>query len=347
MPPSDFRSDTVTRPTPHMREAMARATVGDDVYGEDPTVRALEEAVAGLLGREAGLFVPSGTMANQIGVRALATWGEELVAEARSHVVLYEGGGSAWISGVQIRTIETERGVFTAEQLAGAVRPDDIHCPRTSLVCVENTHNIAGGVPWRPEEVEAVADEARERGLKVLMDGARLLNACVATQTEPARYASSADLVWIALSKGLGAPVGSVMAGDRDLIERCRRIRKALGGGMRQAGILAAAGLVALENWRETLSEDHRRARALAEALAELDGATVDPESVETNIVFVTLEAPVAARVERELKRREVLALALDERRVRFVTHRDVGDEDVGRAASALAEALSEIREGG
>lgn len=273
----DLRSDTVTKPSPEMRRAMAEAEVGDDVYGEDPTVRELEETGAALVGQEAGLFVPSGTMGNQVAVLTHTRRGDEVFLEAESHIYYYEVGDIAALAGAQPRPIPGSRGRFTAADLRAAVREPNIHYPNPRLVCLENTHNRAGGAVWRPEEVDAVVEAAHELGLAIHLDGARLFNAAVALGLPAARLARGVDSVMFCLSKGLGAPVGSLLCGPAEWIERARKERKRLGGGMRQAGILAAAGLWALRHNVERLAEDHANARWLAEQLAQIRGLRVDP----------------------------------------------------------------------
>ncbi len=335
---ADFRSDTVTTPTPAMRRAMADAVVGDDVLREDPTVQRLEELAAGLLGKEAALFVPTGTMANQIGVKLFTKPGDEILAEENCHILNYEAGAIGLISGVVARPIPTTRGIFGPSDVERRIRGVDVHASRTALICVENTHNLAGGVPWTLAELDAVRAVSTARGVPLLMDGARLFNACAAERVAPADYAARADLVWFALSKGLSAPVGSVVCGTRAAIEECRRIRKQLGGGMRQAGVLAACGVVALETMRERLVEDHVRARRLAEGIAGLPGVELDPRGVRTNIVMIPLRASRAARVAaRPARDYGVLAVAMGAARIRFVTHREVDDSHVSRAIEAFA----------
>lgn len=340
-PFSEFRSDTLTTPTDAMREAMARAKVGDDVFGEDPTVRELEERVAVLLGKEAGLFVPTGTMANQIGVKVFTQPGDEIIAERDAHVLKYEVGGIGVISGVQCRPIAGKNGILDPDEVEAFIREDDIHVPRTSLICVEQTHNVAGGVVVPLAILDRLRAVADRHGIPIHMDGARMLNAAVADRVAPAEYGKRVDLLWIALSKGLSCPVGSVLAGTRTQIEKCRRIRKLLGGGMRQVGVLAACGLVALETGIERLAEDHARAHRLGERLVGLPGARVDLAIHRTNILMVHFDEPIAPTIENELKSRGVLALALKPKLLRFVTHREVDDRDVDRAATAMSEILT------
>jgi len=318
-----------------MRRRIAEAEVGDDVFREDPTVEALQREAARRFGVEAALFVPTGTMANQIAVKALTQPGEEVLCEASSHVYLNEAGGLGLISGVQVRALPGERGLVDVALLQASIRGADIHHPRTALICLENTHNSSGGRVLDLDAMRAVRDLALRNGLFVHLDGARLFNASIASGVPVAAYAAQADLITTCLSKGLCCPAGSLVLGSRTRIEQCRRIRKALGGGMRQAGVLAAAGLFALQHLVERLADDHRRARELAQGLADVAGCAVDAAAVETNIVRVERPAGDAQRFCAELARRGVLALPLGPRVVRFVTHRDVGDEDVARALAS------------
>jgi threonine aldolase len=335
-PPVDLRSDTVTRPTPEMRRAMADAEVGDDGFGEDPTVRALEEEYAARVGKEAALFVPSGTMANQIALRVLAVAGTAVVAGRRQHVVAYEAGAAARNAGVQFHTLTDDDGLLRADDVAGAVGLAAFHQPAVSLVCVENTHMAAGGVPWAVAALRAVASAAGS--VPVHMDGARLFNAEVATGVDASELASPATTVMSCLSKGLCAPVGSVLAGSSEVIVRGRLERKRLGGGMRQAGVIAAAGLVALRTMVERLHEDHARARRLAEAVAERwPDAGCDPGRVATNIVVCS--PPGVDAVVAHLGAEGVLVDLVAPGVVRLVTHLDVDDDAVERAVVAIAKA--------
>ena len=336
---ADFRSDTVTRPCAAMRAAMAAAVVGDDVLGDDPTVLRLEERVAAQCGKEAALFVPSGTMGNQIAVKLHTQPGEELICEERSHVWVNEAGGLGLISGVQTKALAAPSGCPEPAAIEAAVRDEDVHHPRTALVVLENTHNYAGGRVISVERMAAIRAVAQRRGLKVHLDGARLWNAVVATKTPIAQFAAQVDTLTFCFSKGLGCPVGSMLVGSRKDIERARRIRKALGGGMRQVGILAAAAEFALDHLVERLADDHARARRLAAAFAALPGCLVDPATVETNIVFVERPAGDAAELERRLAAAGVRAIALAVDRLRLVTHRDVGDGEVARAIEAMGTA--------
>lgn len=334
----DLRSDTVTRPGDAMRAAMAAAEVGDDVLEEDPTVQELEAEAARLLGHEAALFVPSGTMGNQLCLGLLTRPGDEVIAEAESHILYNEVGSASRLWGLQVRSVCGRRGVMSPDDVAAQVRHDDIHYPRTSLLSIENTHNYSGGCVVPPDAFDALVETARAHELAVHMDGARLFNAAVALDLPASRWASRVDMVSVCLSKGLGAPVGSVVAASAARIAAARKLRKALGGGMRQVGILAAAGLLALREGPALLAHDHRRARALAERVAALPGAEVDLDAVQTNLLFV--RTTDAEAVEAALRERGVLALAVDDVRVRFVFHRDVGDDAVDAAAEACAAVL-------
>jgi threonine aldolase len=330
----DLRSDTVTRPSPAMREAMAGAEVGDDVYGEDPTVNRLQQAAAERLGKEAALFVPSGTMANQIAIRALTESGDAVITPRDAHVVLYESGGAAAMAGVQLVEIGAD-GVFSAEALRASVYPADDHFARTRALVVENTHNRSGGRVFPFATLERVAETARELGLRMHMDGARLWNAEVASGISAARWAAPFDTVSFCLSKGLGAPIGSLLVGTRALIERAHRFRKQQGGGMRQAGILAAAGLFALEQNVKRLADDHANARRLAEGLSTIPGVRV-PAQPETNIVV--FERANAAAWSSALRARGVLANPLSADALRAVTHLDVHASDIDAALAIMRE---------
>ncbi len=342
MPFVDLRSDTVTRPTPGMRQAMIRADVGDDVFGEDPTVNRLQEVVAEMTGKEAALFVPSGTMGNQISINAHTRPGEEIIVERDSHIVNYECGASAMLAGVQLHILEGREGILPVAQVAAAIRPKDVHQPQTRLICLENTHNRAGGVLYPLEEMERMASLARRRGLKMHLDGARLWNASVATGISLKDYARPFDSVMLCFSKGLGAPVGSIVVGDSDFIQQAHYYRKAYGGGMRQAGILAAAALYAIEHHWERLIDDHRRARWLAEALAELPGIHIDLERVQTNILRFEVhpEVMTADALVEQLHQRGVFLLNLGPGKLRAVTHLDVSDADIDYTINVFRELL-------
>ena len=334
MKPIDLRSDTVTRPGPAMREAMAQAEVGDDVYGEDPTVNRLQALAAARLGKEAALFVPSGTMANQIALRTLTEPGDAAIAARDAHMVLYESGGAAALSGVSLVEVG-EGGSFDADTLRQVVYPADDHFPRTRAVLVENTHNRSGGRVFPFERLERVCRAARELGLALHMDGARLFNAEAATGIEAARWAAPFDTVSFCLSKGLGAPVGSLVVGSKTRIERAHRVRKQLGGGMRQAGILAAAGLFALEHNTKRLADDHAHARRLASGLAALPGVSV-PAQPETNIVV--FRRADAAGFSAALRARGVLVNPVTRDTLRAVTHLDVGAAEIDAALAVMRE---------
>jgi threonine aldolase len=340
----DLRSDTVTRPTPAMRRVIMDAEVGDDVFGDDPTVQALERRVAELAGKEAALYVPSGTMGNQLAIKCHTEPGDEVLLERESHIFLYEQGGLGANSGCLAHLVSGERGVITPEQLAAAVRdPADDHVARVRLVCLENTHNRQGGVIVPLERLQAVAAVARAQGVAVHLDGARLWNASVASGIPLRDWAASADSVMMCFSKGLGAPVGSILAGPGDFIRRAHRVRKRWGGGMRQAGILAAACLYALDHHLERLAEDHRRAKTLAAGFAQVPGAQV--AEPETNIVIVRLEHPALepAAVLRALEARGVRMVSFGARRLRAITHLDVDDAGVARAVAGFGEVAGEL----
>ncbi|MFB0515576.1 MAG: low-specificity L-threonine aldolase [Candidatus Neomarinimicrobiota bacterium] len=338
----DLRSDTVTVPSLAMRQAMAQAKVGDDVFGEDPTVIELQEEVARLLGQEAGLFVPSGTMSNQIAIKAHTQPGDEVICEAGAHIMNYEAGGPAFHSQVQLNPIQGRLGVFTAEQVEELIRAPNVHMPPTRLVCIENTHNSAGGTIFPLEEIGRIAEVVRKHGLVMHLDGARLMNAVVATGIPAHEWAKAFDSVTLCLSKGLGAPVGSVVCGSRAFIERAHRYRKLFGGGMRQVGIIAAGGLYAIRNHVADLARDHQRARRLAEALSGIAGVTINPDEVHTNIVFfrVAEQKGSGAGVEARLQAEGILCLALARQKIRLVTHRDLTDEDIDNAIQAFQKVL-------
>jgi threonine aldolase len=336
----DLRSDTVTKPSRGMRDAMANAEVGDDVYGEDPTVNALQERVAGLLGKEAALFVPTGSMANQIALKAHTQPGDDVIIGQHSHNWLYEAGAGAVVSGVQF-TFAGKGGLFDVADLDEAYKPDNHHFAPTRLVCLENTHNRGGGRVWPSEQVARVTGWARARNVATHLDGARLWNAHIATGRSTAELAAPFDSVSVCMSKGLGAPVGSLVAGKKEFIWKAHRWRKMMGGGMRQAGILAAAGMYALDHNVARLAEDHQNARVLCDALGGVRGVTME-NPVETNIVIFVLGEglPDAATVVARAKERGVLVNAVGARKIRALTHLDVDRAAVEKAAGILCELL-------
>lgn len=343
LPVVDLYSDTVTRPTAAMRRFMCGAEVGDEQQLEDPTVNRLQETVAELLGKEAALFLPSGTMCNQVAFSVHCRAGDEIILHQTAHPLLYEAGGAAALIGAVFRPLPGERGRFTAAQVREAVRPPVHYMPRSRVVSIEQTANIAGGVCWPLAEVEAVSAAAREAGLAIHMDGARLMNAVVATDTPARTFAAAVDSVWLDLTKGLGAPVGAVLAGSRAFIEEAWVHKQRLGGAMRQAGIIAAAGLYALEHHVERLAEDHERARRLAAGLAEVRGITVDPAGVETNIVIFEVRGTGVTGDEfaaRTLASHGVRFSVLGPTTVRAVTHLDVPPDGIERALDAAKAAL-------
>lgn len=339
---SDFRSDTVTRPTDRMRRAMAEAVVGDDVLGDDPTVQDLEARAARIMGKDAALFVPSGTMGNAIAVKMWTQELDEVIVEEKSHIYNMESTQMTLISRVTPRPLRSNRGIMDPVDVRNNIRKPSVHIPRTSLICVENTHNSWGGAVLPLENLEAMRGLADEHGLKVHMDGARIFNASQASGVPVKDYAARVDSLIFCLSKALSAPVGSLLVADRSSIEYGRRLRKALGGGMRQVGVLAAPAVIALEEMPARLAEDHARASRLAHGIAGLPGIELDPESVQTNIVLFRFSHPrlSAAALLEKLKERGVLALAVFAG-VRFVTHKDVGDVDVDRALEAFRDILS------
>jgi threonine aldolase len=339
---SDFRSDTVTRPTEKMRRAMAEAAVGDDVLGDDPTVQELERAAAAIMGKEAALFCPSGTMANSIAVKMWTNALEEVIVEERSHIYNMESTHMTFISGVTPRPVRSARGAMDPKDVAAAVRKPNVHTPQTTLVCLENTHNNWGGSVIPLENFRGIRKVADEHGLRVHLDGARIFNASVASGVPVRAFADEVDSIQFCLSKGLSAPVGSMLAGPKERIDFGRRLRKALGGGMRQVGVLAAPGLIALTEMVDRLKDDHARAKALARGIAALPGIAIDPATVETDIVIFGFEHPaitVPALLEK-MKEKGILALAVSGG-IRMVTHKDVGDADVERAIKVLKEILT------
>ncbi len=340
--PVDLRSDTVTRPTDDMRAAMAAAEVGDDVYGEDPTVNHLQEHVATLFGREAALFVPSGVMANVVSVCVHTSPGDEVVVERNGHSVAYEDGAPAAVAGVQYLTIEGDRGRLDADRIAAAWRPAGWPYPTTALVSVEETTNRGGGAVYGLDRLRAIRDLLDTRGTRLHLDGARIFNAMVATGVAPADYGSIPTSLNFCLSKGLGAPVGSVIVGDADFVDEARRWRRRLGGAMRQAGVLAAAGLHALEHHVDRLADDHGNARTIAEVLADRVPGSADPDLVDTNIVFVSTGDHLAAAVATAAADDGVLFGPADGSTIRLVTHLDVDAAGAERAAHVIADLLAD-----
>ena len=334
----DLRSDTVTKPTPAMREAMAMAEVGDDVFGEDPTVNRLQENVAALLGKEAGLFMVSGSMSNQVAVKTHTQPGDEVILDREAHICVYECGTPAAFSGVMLNTIAGKNGFFTAEETEQAVRPVNVHHPRTRLVSMENTHNRAGGTVCPLGLIEEVHAVAERHGLAMHLDGARLWNASAAAGIPLKTYASHFDSISVCFSKGLGAPVGSMLAGSREFISRAHRFRKMFGGGMRQAGVLAAAAQYAVDHHVARLADDHRNARRFSESIARLPGIRVDLDTVQTNIVLIRLADVKFTAMEavQKLKGRNVLVIATGPDRLRVVFHLDVSEDQAETAAEVF-----------
>ena len=336
----DLRSDTVTKPSAGMRQVMAEAEVGDDVYREDPTVNRLEERAAEVFGKEAALFVPTGTMGNTIAIKLHTRHGEEVLCDSRSHILDWELSMLAWFAGCLVRSVETDDGILSWSKIEPALKRFGPNNAPTTLISLENTHNMGGGTVYPQSVIDEICAEAHARGLKVHMDGARIFNASVVTGVPVERIVREVDTVMFCLSKGLGAPVGSMVVGSADALEQGRLYRKRLGGGMRQAGILAAAGLVALEESPAKLSVDHENAHLVAFALAKVPGIGIDADSVQTNIVIFDISETglTTAEFSAQLKERGVLANGIDERNMRIVTHLDVTREDCERAVEAIAE---------
>jgi threonine aldolase len=340
----DLRSDTVTKPTPGMREAIATAEVGDDMIGEDPTVNHLEAMVAEMFEKEAAVFACSATQSNQMGVRTHCGLGDELLIDESGHIGIFEAGAPAALSGVTVRTIPGRSGMLDLADLEGKIRADNQHLCPTRLLCVENTTNVGGGRAYPLEQLDRVGQWAHQHGLKVHMDGARLFNAVVARQYSPAEATRHVDTVSICFSKGLGCPMGSILVGSADEIARARRARKLFGGALRQAGIVAAAAVYALENHVERLAEDHQHARLFAEAVSQIDGILIDPADVETNLVFFDIDPELgnAAQLANQLLQRGVRIGAMGAQRLRACTHLDVSRDDVLQAAALLSECVAE-----
>lgn len=338
----DLRSDTVTQPTPDMRQAMVKAPVGDDVLGDDPSVNELEARVAQLLGKEAAVYMPSGTMTNQVALRSHTQPGDEVFLEAEAHIYYYEGGGPAALSGVSCRLIPGQGGVFSAAAVEQSLRPQDPHFPRAQLVCVENTHNRSGGRIFPIETIREITQVCQRHDLRLHMDGARFWNACIATGVSEADYAAPFDTVSVCFSKGLGAPVGSALVGTAEQMAKARRFRKMFGGGMRQAGMIAAGALYALKHHRDRLAQDHENAQRLAQGLQGIKGINIDVAAVETNIVNFELE-PVAGSADdmvKALGQKGVAVLATGPRKIRAVTNLMVSRTQITETVDAIAQAI-------
>ncbi len=339
----DLRSDTVTTPTAAMRQVMAGAEVGDDVLGDEPTVMRLQEKAADLLGKEASVYVPSGTMANLCGICSQTQHGDEIIAHNESHFYFYETGGFAAVAGCSVRFVPGRRGIFGPEVIEPNLRPRQIHYPRTSLLIIENTHNRGGGAVWSVEQVRAVCDQAHHLGLRVHMDGARLLNACTAAGVEPSAYTKHVDSVSMCFSKGLGAPVGSVLASDEETVQTAHHFRKMLGGTMRQSGVIAAAAIYALDNHVKRLADDHANAKEFARRIAGVPGITLDLNEVETNMVFFDVDPKwgPAKKFSKRLEREGVRMFATGPQRLRAVFHLQVSAEQAVRAAEIIGQVLA------
>ena len=334
----DYRSDTLTRPTPGMLEAMLNAPVGDDVYGEDPTVNQLEQKVASLFGMDAALFCPSGTMTNQIAIKCHTHPGDEVICDVLSHVYIYEGGGIALNSGSQVRALQSKRGILTAEMVKNAINPDDVHKARTSLVVAENTTNRGGGACYSFSNLTEIKTICKEHNLAFHLDGARVFNAIIANQESTEMYGQTFDSISVCLSKGLGAPVGSVLLGNKEFIKQARRIRKVFGGGMRQAGILAAAGIYALDNHVERLAEDHQHAQILANALAKKD-FTKELMSVTTNIIIFEVGGTFTPNeLASKLKEHGIVTTVISSTQIRMVLHLDISPTMVEQTLDVISK---------
>lgn len=341
----DLRSDTVTKPSEAMRQAMAQAEVGDDVFADDPTINRLQDMVADLLGKEAAIYVPSGSMANQTSIRSQTQPGDEIICHQDSHIYHYEAGAPAGLSGCSLNLLSGDRGLFTADSVREAIRSTDSHFPQSALIVIENTHNRGGGTIWPIDEIAKIRKVADEFNLKMHLDGARLMNACVATGNKPTDYTKFFDTVSICFSKGLGAPVGSAVASTKDMIRRVHRFRKMFGGGMRQGGIIAAGALYAIENNIDRLADDHAHAKKLALALVDMPGVSIDPETVETNIVYFEIaeSTGTAKSLCNKLHDQGVWVLPIGPQRVRAVTHLDVSETDIDKAITILRQTLKQV----
>jgi len=337
----DLRSDTVTKPSGPMRRAMAEAEVGDDVLGDDPTCNALEKRTAEILGKEAAVYMPSGTMTNQVAIRTHTEPGDEILLDRNAHVYFYEAGAPAAISGVMCRLLPGVRGIFTVDDVREVLRPANVHFPTTKLICLENTHNRGGGSVWSVENIAGIYKVAQENGLKMHLDGARLWNASVAAGVPEAEYAKYFDSVSVCFSKGLGAPVGSALAGQADFIMRARRFRKQFGGAMRQVGIIAAGALFALEHNRDRLADDHENAKVLARGIADVEEIELDVDDVETNIVIFRLKTENAAKLAGSLLTKEIGVLATGPDTIRAVTNLGVTREDINTTVDVIRNLLA------
>jgi threonine aldolase len=346
MKPIDLRSDTVTLPTEEMLEAIRHAELGDDVYSEDPTVNQLEEMAAKKMGKEAAVLVPSGTMANLVSVMSNTKRGDSAILEAESHIYWYELGGISAIAGVLPLPVRGTLGVMDPAAVESAIRPKGLHMAKTTLVCIENTHNRAGGTIVTPAQIEAVSNVAKDHRLRLYMDGARIFNAAVALKVDVQQFTRHVDNLMFCLSKGLSCPIGSLVVGTEEHIQKARRARKILGGGMRQAGIIAAPGIIALEKMIDRLEDDHRNARLLAEGLAKIEGIKVDMKTVQTNMVMFDVDG-LGVRADvfmKKLKEHSVLAGSISKTRIRMVTHRGIEKEDIEKALVAIEQTIKELR---
>lgn len=334
----DLRSDTVTRPSPAMLEAMMKARVGDDVFGEDPSINQLEKMAAELFGMEAALYCPTGTMSNQIAIKCHTQPGDEVICEKNAHVYIYEGGGIASNAGSQVRALDGDRGRINAGQVSAAINPDDVHKARTSLVCLENTSNRGGGSTYDIEEIKKIREVCRDNDLKLHLDGARLFNALVAKKESAKSHGEIFDSISVCLNKGMGCPIGSILIGPAPFIKKARRVRKVFGGGMRQAGFMAAAGIYALENNIDRLAIDHRHAKQIAEALGKSPKVrSIMP--VETNIIIFEVDSPYCAKgMAEDLKQHNISAVAISANQIRFVTHLDISEEMVGKVIDVVGK---------
>ncbi len=339
----DLRSDTVTQPTPKMRAAMAAALVGDDVFGDDPTVNELEAYVAALLGKEAAVFMPSGTMTNQVALRVHTEPGDEVILESEAHIYYYEGGAPAALSGVMCRLVQGDRGIITAEAIRAVLRPDDVHFPRTKLVCLENTHNRGGGKIFPLTTMQAIAHLCQQHDLALHLDGARFWNACIATGMSERDYAQPFETLSVCFSKGLGAPIGSALVGSHERMQRARRVRKLFGGSMRQVGIIAAGALYALQHQRTRLAEDHAHARLLAQGLSQIDEIDINPDEVETNIILFRSPALAAPALVAALNDLGVAVLATGAHSYRAVTNLMVTEEQVIKVPDLVKVAIAQL----